>query len=335
MSEAIVATVVQQHAIAAVVPESKFELLRATLGPTLTDGQFQVFVHACNRLQLDPFLKQIHAVVRMEWNAVTKQKEPRMTIQTGIDGYRVVAERTRELDGEGDYAWCGADGVWREIWLEKEPPAAARATVYRKGRRPITMIARWDAYVQRKADGDLVNMWKVRGPEQLVKCAVALAMRAQFPHDLSGVYTDEEMAQADNDRPQLASNGNGSKAPPKAEPKALPEPRFAISFPVKQWADKPMLDAPPDALADYIAWCEGVLGDKGRVRLHKKAQEAKAQAEAVLNARVEAEMAKAQAAADDAQRKVNDETRDAIAEGLQEQLDTMHGGATDDDDIPY
>jgi hypothetical protein len=64
--------------------------------------------------------------------------------------------------------------------------------VYRKGcAHPFTAIAKFSEY---NAGG---SMWQKMPANQLAKCAEALALRKAFPHQLSGLYTPDEMAQGD------------------------------------------------------------------------------------------------------------------------------------------
>jgi hypothetical protein len=83
------------------------------------------------------------------------------------------------------------------VWLSKEPPAAAKVTVLRNG-APYSAVALFSEYAQTTKDGNLTQMWRDKGALMIAKCAEALALRKAFPQDLSGIYTAEEMAQADN-----------------------------------------------------------------------------------------------------------------------------------------
>ncbi len=177
----------------------KVQLLKDTVCRGATDLELALFVQVCRSKRLDPFAKQIHAVKRPQRDDRTGEYRDVMTFQTGIDGYRLIAERTGRYAGQDQPMWCGEDGEWREVWLAKTPPAAARASVYRNGfEKPLVRVARWGAYVQTKRDGTPNSMWQKMGPEQLHKCAEALALRAAFPEELSGLYTTEEMGQASN-----------------------------------------------------------------------------------------------------------------------------------------
>lgn len=161
-----------------------------------TREDLAVFFHQAVRTGLDPFARQIYMIGR--W---TKQGT-KQTIQTGIDGYRLIARRAtdkaHETLGYEDTLWCGDDGKWTDVWLSKNPPSAAKVTVLRNGER-FSAVALFSEYAGTTKDGSYTQMWATKGAIMIAKCAEALALRKAFPQDLSGIYTAEEMAQADNE----------------------------------------------------------------------------------------------------------------------------------------
>jgi phage recombination protein Bet len=164
-------------------------VIRRTVAKDCSEHEFELFMEVCKRSRLDPFRKQIYAISR----------GGKMTIQTSIDGFRVIAQRSGKYEGQTEPEWCGPDGNWQTVWIAKGPPAAARVGVYRTGfREPLYAVARYESYVQE-------NLWKKMPEVMLSKCAEALALRKAFPEDLSGLYTHEEMAQADG--PSVTSDG--------------------------------------------------------------------------------------------------------------------------------
>ncbi|MAQ95064.1 MAG: phage recombination protein Bet [Rhodothermaceae bacterium] len=173
----------------------QIDLIKRTVAEGTSDDELALFLEVCRTTGLNPFQRQIYAIMRETWNPATRRREPKMTIQTGIDGYRLIASRTGAHLGTDDIEF-GPVG--------EEGPEWARCTVYRlvSGQRAaFTATARWDEYVQRKrgqggVDKGPSEMWSRMGHTMLGKCAESLALRRAFPAEMSGVYTREEMAQA-------------------------------------------------------------------------------------------------------------------------------------------
>ena len=173
----------------------QIEILKNSICKGVSDDEFQVFLMACQKTNLDPFMRQIYAVKR-------KSKKPdgswgeTMTIQTGIDGYRLIAERTERYapgpEPTYNYDVNGAlvsattyikkltkDGTWHTV------SASAYLDEYMQ------------TYQDKSGEKKPMGMWATMQRTMLAKCAEAQALRKAFPAEMSGLYTKEEMEQAD------------------------------------------------------------------------------------------------------------------------------------------
>lgn len=172
------------------------EILKNSLAKDLSAEEFEVFIMACNKTKLDPFMRQIYAVKRNSKNA-DGTWSPKMTVQTGIDGYRLIAERTER------YA-PGQDATY--VYDDKGTLVSSTAYIKKQTRdgtwHDVSASAHMEEYCQCYVDkktGQKVptGMWVNMPRTMLAKCAEALALRKAFPAEMSGVYTKEEMSQAD------------------------------------------------------------------------------------------------------------------------------------------
>lgn len=160
-------------------------------GKPRPDEDLMLFLYTCKRTGLDPLAKQIYAVYR--WDS--RLGREKMTIQVGIDGMRLVAQRTGQYAGQDDAEFLPAD---------ESAPLPQKATVTVKKRmKDGTIIttsatARWNEYCQKGKDGNPMGMWARMPYNQLAKCAEALALRKAFPNELAGIVSEDEMGQASN-----------------------------------------------------------------------------------------------------------------------------------------
>jgi phage recombination protein Bet len=156
--------------------DSKTDLIKRLYCKGASNDEFELFLHACKRTGLDPFMKQIYAIKRAG----------QLTIQTGIDGLRLVAERTGNYSPGRESTFC-----------QDEKGYLISATSYIKKRtsdgtwHEVSATAYLDEYNAKQ------GLWGKMPRAMLSKCAEALALRKAFPAEMSGVYTKDEMEQAD------------------------------------------------------------------------------------------------------------------------------------------
>ncbi len=195
---------------AAITIYDRLKPLQDALGlGNLTVPEMQLFAMVAHHTGLDPFTKQIYAIKR----------GGKVIHQTGIDGYRSTAERTKGYRGSDAPVFepcdCGDDKDSPTVH-----PKIARVTVYRAysdGIRPQVGEARWHELKPKHTRGNYGyadDMWWQMPENQLAKCAEANGLRKAFPRVLGGVYIAEEMEQAGpgDSAPLLAAAGQPTAA---------------------------------------------------------------------------------------------------------------------------
>jgi phage recombination protein Bet len=162
-----------------------------------SNADLAVFMHYCQKTQLDPFSKQIYGIMRREKQG--DQWVDKFTIQVGISGFQVIRDRIAARLGVTveyeDTVWFDRDGGEHGVWLWDTPPAAAKVVVLKDGKR-YSGVCRTAAYMQKNKNGDPAGQWRTQPENMIEKCAEAKALRRAFPHDLGGIYIEEEMPES-------------------------------------------------------------------------------------------------------------------------------------------
>ena len=201
------------------------KLIFATVARGLSPADQALFEAVCLSSGLDPIRKEIYAVTRNGKNGA------QMSIQTGIDGYLKLANRTNQLDGI-EVLYYDKEGNESEVWLSNNPPTACLVRVYRKGAsRPFVASCRFEAYTQNN------QMWRKFPETMLAKACTTLALRRGFADvigggiasademDQAGLAATEALAQGtpqlqhamQQEAPKPSSNGTKAKRPATAK----------------------------------------------------------------------------------------------------------------------
>lgn len=191
---------------------SQLALIRRTVAKDCDNTEFDLFMEMARRHGLDPFRKQIYAMV------VSKDKPDKrqLVVVTGIDGYRVKAQRCRnyrpdEREPEYTFDESAKDDATNPLGLIKATVRAFQmdpngnwhpvvASAYWEEFAPLKEIWEPNEQGKRQPTGrfelEKTSNWRRMPRVMLAKCAEAQALRKGWPEEFSGIYVSEEMDQA-------------------------------------------------------------------------------------------------------------------------------------------
>jgi phage recombination protein Bet len=237
----------------------QLDLIRRTVAKDCNDDEFNLFAHTARHLGLDPLRKQIYAFVFSK----DKPDKRRMTIITGIDGFRTIADRTGNYRPDEDEPTYETDA---DLKGPNNPAGLVRATVrvYKFSHgdwHKVTASAYWDEYAPLKdewAEGedgrrrptgkmtlDTSGNWGKMPRLMLAKVAEALALRKAWPDDLAAVYAQEEV-----DRTTALDMLPSEAADAGAAEKRMEKIGGANAILIQWEANGPLVPVPVGKLAD-------------------------------------------------------------------------------------
>lgn len=187
---------------------SQIATIKATVAADTNHTEFDLFMEACRAYGLDPFRKQIFALVYSK-NDPAKRK---MSIIVSRDGYRILAQRCGDYRPASEPAQIAYDEAAKS---ETNPKGIVSATVRlwkqdNKGEwYPVIGEAYWDEFAplkdewaendrgQRRPTGkktlDATGNWARMPIVMITKCAESQALRAGWPDQFGSIHSEEEM----------------------------------------------------------------------------------------------------------------------------------------------
>lgn len=187
---------------------AQIRTIKTTVASDTNDTEFNLFMEACRSYRLDPFRKQIHAVVYSKDNAAKRK----MSIIVSRDGLRVLAQRCQDYRPATEPATIIYD---QDLKGSTNPKGIVSATVrlWKQDNRgewyPVAGEAYWDEFApvgDEWAFDDVARARKPTGRKTLdagnwtkmpivmiSKCAESQALRAGWPDQFGSVFSEEEM----------------------------------------------------------------------------------------------------------------------------------------------
>lgn len=178
-------------------------LIRDVLVKGGSDQEVAFYFQVAERLKLDPFKRQIHAMKRYDGQL----RREVLQFMVSIEGLRSIACRCKTEDGKDAYAGSSKPRFTYKDAAKKELHTA-EVTILKivQGEpREFTAEVFFDECVQtkgiyegpqgnqRKVGEEPNSMWQKRPHGQLAKCAEAAALRKAFPEETGGAYIEEEL----------------------------------------------------------------------------------------------------------------------------------------------
>ena len=188
----------------ATIEGKQLDLIRRTVAKDCNPAEFDQFIHICRAVRLDPLRRQIYAFVFDK----NKPDKRRMSIVTGIDGYRAIAERTGNYRPDNRAPRIEYDEALKSPDTNPLGIVKAEVSVFKFSHGEwfeVVGEAYWEEFAplkeiweDDKPTGRYVldrkkDNWRKMGRVMIAKCAEAQAERKGWPDDFSGLELQEEV----------------------------------------------------------------------------------------------------------------------------------------------
>lgn len=202
----------------------QMKLITSVVAKNATPDELKLFLYRCKNMNLDPLKPgQIYFI---------KYGTGPGTIVVGIEGFRSKAAQTGKLSGikrgviRNDKGAC--IGAWAEVYrVDWQHPA-----------REEVSLAEYDTGK---------NQWAKMPETMIKKVAEAATLRMAFPDDLGGIYTKEEMDQADR---------TGQVYPDQPEPEDGIQTGLGYRIPFGKFKARSLEEIPLNDLRGYVEYLE-------------------------------------------------------------------------------